>query len=47
MIAEDDNGDLMAKADFCAAGDGVIDITHVYANPELRGQGVAGQLMEL
>ncbi|MPM71987.1 hypothetical protein SDC9_118959 [bioreactor metagenome] len=47
IIAEDDNGELMAKADFCAAGDGVIDITHVYANLALRGKGVAGQLMEV
>ena len=47
IFADDDNGDLMATADFCSVGNGVIDITHVYANPALRGQGVAGQLMEV
>lgn len=47
IFAEDDNGTLMAKAEICAAGDGMIDITHVYSNPELRGQGVAGRLMEV
>ena len=46
IYAVDEKGELLVKADLSAAGEGIIDITHVYANPALRGQGVAGQLME-
>ena len=46
IYANDEKGELMAKADFCVVGKGIIDIAHVYTNPVLRGQGVAGQLME-
>ena len=47
IFANDDKGELMAEIDFCVVRDGVIDITHTFVNPVLRGQGIAGQLMEL
>ncbi len=46
ITAVDESGEMMAKADFRFVSDGVVDITHVYSNPELRGNGVAGRLME-
>ena len=47
IYANDEKGELMVKAEFVVVGEGVIDIIHVYTNPALRGQGVAGQLMEV
>ncbi|HBL83315.1 MAG: GNAT family N-acetyltransferase [Clostridiales bacterium GWF2_38_85] len=47
IYADDDKGELMAEAAFNNVSDGVIDITHIYVSSVLRGQGVAGQLMEL
>ena len=47
ISATDDKGELIANLDFSTVGDALVDITHVYSNPALRGQGVAGQLMEI
>ena len=41
----DDNGELMAEADFINGNDGVIDINHIYVSPKYRGQGMADKTM--
>ncbi|MEA4915795.1 MAG: GNAT family N-acetyltransferase [Christensenella sp.] len=38
--------ELMAEATYVYLRDGVVDIDHTYVNPVLRGQGIAGKLME-
>ena len=38
--------ELMAEATYVYVRDGVVDIDHTYVSPTLRGQGIAGQLME-
>ena len=37
---------LMAEATYVYLSDGVVDIDHTYVSPVLRGQGIAGKLME-
>ena len=46
IYACDEKGVLVAKAEFTDVGEGLIEINHVYASPALRGQGIAGQMME-
>jgi predicted GNAT family acetyltransferase len=46
IYAEDQNGDLLVKADINTVGEGVVEITHVFTAPSLRGQGAAGKLMQ-
>lgn len=41
-----DAGELMAEATYAKTKDDEIDINHVYVNPVLRGEGVAGKVME-
>ncbi len=43
----DEKGELMAEATFVAKKNGEVDIDHTYVNPVLRGQGVAGKMMEV
>ena len=43
----DENNELMAEATFVTKQDGEVDIDHTYVNPVLRGQGVAGKMMEV
>ena len=43
---EDDSKKLMAEAILTAKGKGEINIEHVFVDSSLRGQGVAGELME-
>ena len=38
--------ELMAEATYVQLGGGVVDIDHTYVSPVLRGQGIAGKLME-
>lgn len=40
-------GELMAEATYVLKENGEIDIDHTFVNPILRGQGVAGQMMEV
>lgn len=47
IYANDEHGELLLQADYCSAGNGVVDITHIYTNPALRGQGAAGRLMQV
>lgn len=44
-IFYNDNNELMAEVTYIHLGEKVIDIDHVYVNPKLRGQGVAGKAM--
>ena len=41
-----EQNELMAEATYVYQSDGVVDIDHTYVSPVLRGQGIAGQLME-
>lgn len=41
-----ENNELMAEVTFTDLGSGKVDIDHTYVNPVLRGQGVAGKLLE-
>ena len=38
-------GELLAEATFADLGDNSVNINHTYVSPILRGQGVAGRLM--
>ena len=38
---------LMAEVAFAFIGDNEVDINHTYVNPELRGQGIAGDMLKL
>lgn len=44
-ISEDK--ELLAEATYEMKQNGVVDINHTYVNPELRGKGVAGEMMEV
>ncbi len=41
-----EENELMAEATYVYLREGVVDIDHTYVSPTLRGQGVAGKLME-
>lgn len=43
----EENGELMAEATYHELENGEVDIDHTYVNPVLRGQGVAGKMMEV
>ena len=38
--------EVIAEATYVHLGGGVVDIDHTFVSPMLRGQGVAGKLME-
>ena len=38
--------EVIAEATYSPIREGVVDIDHTYVSPVLRGQGVAGKLME-
>lgn len=42
----DDHNNLLAEVTFPAVDNQTVDINHTYVSDYLRGQGVAGQLME-
>lgn len=43
----DETGELLAEVTYVKTADGEVDINHTYVNPKLRGQGVAGELMQV
>ena len=43
---EDKNGKLIVEATFPLYKDGVVVVDHTYVDPALRGQGIAGELMQ-
>lgn len=47
IYSTDEKGELMCEATFTRQENGEMDIDHTYVNPVLRGQGVAGQMMEV
>lgn len=40
------DGTVLAEVTFPACGEGVVDINHTFVDPSLRGQGMAGKLLE-
>jgi len=44
---EDESKNLMAEAILTATNNGEIDIEHIFVDSSLRGQGIAGKLMEV
>ncbi|HHX14074.1 MAG TPA: N-acetyltransferase [Clostridiales bacterium] len=46
IIGRADDGTLLAQADLVLKEDGLVEITHIFANPEMRGQGLAGEMMK-
>lgn len=47
IYSVNENKELMAEATFVTMEDGTINIDHTYVNPALRGQRVAGKMMEV
>jgi len=47
IYSTDEKGELMAETTFIRKENGEMDIDHTYVNPVLRGQGVAGKMMEV
>lgn len=47
IYAEDKTGKLLAEITFPKAETGVVEIDHTFVDDSLRGQGIAGQLMEM
>lgn len=46
IYLDNEEGKLLAEVSFPLIKDGVVDINHTFVDPSLRGQGVAGKLME-
>lgn len=42
----DDAGRVLGEVTFPSAGDGIVDINHTFVDDSLRGQGIAGKLLE-
>ena len=40
------DGTVLAEVTFPACGEGVVDINHTFVDPSLRGQGMAGKLLD-
>ncbi len=45
IYSTDEDGRLMAEANYVRQNNNEINIERVYVDPNLRGQGVAGQIM--
>ena len=45
IYSENEAGELMAEITFKHESEKEVNIDHVYVNPVLRGQGVAGKIM--
>lgn len=46
IYLNDDNNHMIAVVTFPKAREGVVNLDHTFVDPSLRGQGVAGKLME-
>ena len=46
LYALDGEGRLVAEVTFPAVGDGLVEINHTFVDESLRGQGVAGRMMQ-
>lgn len=47
IYSVDENNELMAETTYVHKENGEVNIDHTYVNPILRGQGVAGKMMEV
>ncbi|MDR1589903.1 MAG: N-acetyltransferase [Oscillospiraceae bacterium] len=45
-IIYSEDGRKLAEVTFPDAGDGVVDVDHTFVDDELRGRGIAAELME-
>jgi len=46
LYLPDEDGKTVALVEFPPLGEGLVEITRTYVDPSLRGQGIAGTLME-
>ncbi len=46
IYLEDQDGKLIAEVTFPAVSESVVNINHTFVDDSLRGQGIAGKLME-
>ncbi len=46
IFLTDENGKVIAEVDFDKMPDGVRNISHTFVDSSLRGQGVAGKLLD-
>ena len=46
IYGQNEQMNVFAEATYSPVRAGVVDIDHTYVDPSLRGQGVAGRLME-
>ena len=46
LYMQDEAGKIIAEIDYPETSPGVFTITHTYTDPSLRGQGIAGKLVE-
>lgn len=46
ILISDECGKLLAEITYPDDGDGIVNINHTFVSPALRGQGIAGKLME-
>ena len=46
IFYQNEQDEVLAEATYSYLSEGVVDIDHTYVSPVLRGQGVAGRLME-
>lgn len=46
VFYQNEQDEVLAEATYSYLSEGVVDIDHTYVSPVLRGQGVAGRLME-
>lgn len=46
IYGKGENGEILAEIDFPEVAPGVVDLNHTYVSDQLRGQGIAGQLMK-
>jgi hypothetical protein len=47
IYSTSENGELMCETTFIRKENGEMNIDHTYVNPVLRGQSVAGKMMEV
>lgn len=45
-VYTNDAGDVLGKVTYPSCGEGVVEIDHTFVDGSLRGQGIAGKLLE-
>lgn len=46
ICLQDENGKILAYVSYPEVGDNTVEVAHTVVSPTLRGQGIAGKLME-